>query len=411
MAVYVFTGKLGGGKTLCSVGRIKEKLESGCVVATNLDIDLVAMFGRTTRKPQVIRIPDKPKIQDMRDIGKGNLSYDESRNGLIVLDECGTWFNSRNWNDRDRKPVNEWFLHARKLGWDVILIIQDIALLDSQARDALAEHVVFCKRLDRIQIPFVGSLFKAITGRRLSGPRVHVAKCVYGLTERDPVADRWVYRGNDLFRCYDTKQTFLEDYEPKTYSLLTPWHLKGRYAVKHNRDYFMRITRIYLKRFKAPSLLFAGAVLGSCFGMVVAPLLLEGFAPAAIAAIPEIPETELVQDNIEPENNDSFGFGLPDQDQPPTVAERFGGYYVSGYIESARKQIMTITSPDGVTLTTQQVRSLGYVATHGNNCQMRIASREEPTDSTVIFASPCLPITSAEPYQVSDLYNVRKFAG
>lgn len=49
------------------------------------------------RKTRVIRVPDKPSLNDLLAIGVGNTSYDESRNGLLVLDECGTWFNSRSW--------------------------------------------------------------------------------------------------------------------------------------------------------------------------------------------------------------------------------------------------------------------------------------------------------------------------
>lgn len=45
----------------------------------------------------MIRLPDKPSLNDLLAIGVGNTSYDESRNGLLVLDECGTWFNSRSW--------------------------------------------------------------------------------------------------------------------------------------------------------------------------------------------------------------------------------------------------------------------------------------------------------------------------
>jgi len=38
MAVYVVTGKLGAGKTLVAVGKIQDKIVSGCRVATNLDL-------------------------------------------------------------------------------------------------------------------------------------------------------------------------------------------------------------------------------------------------------------------------------------------------------------------------------------------------------------------------------------
>lgn len=255
MAVYIYTGKLGGGKSLCAVGRIKDALDQGKRVVTNLDIYLDQMFHANGKNINIQRIPDKPTIDDLNIIGKGNDSYDETLNGLLVLDECGTWFNSRNWQDKSRQAVNEWFLHARKLGWDVILIIQDISILDSQARAAIAEMTAFCRRLDRIQVPWVGSIYKALTGKRLSGPKIHSARIVYGTDQRDLLADRHVYRGTDLYKCYDTKQAFMDSYSDGVYSLLTPWHTKGRYQVTRDKDFYMRMTKIYLKRFNKPVLI------------------------------------------------------------------------------------------------------------------------------------------------------------
>ena len=50
MAVYVVTGKLGAGKTLVAVGKIKDKLNQGCKVATNLDLNLDKLIGDRLRK-------------------------------------------------------------------------------------------------------------------------------------------------------------------------------------------------------------------------------------------------------------------------------------------------------------------------------------------------------------------------
>ncbi len=160
MAVYVVTGKLGSGKTLVAVGKIQDKIVSGCKVATNLDLRIhkLPRVGIFAKSPDVIRIPDKPSLEDLLAIGRGNNSYDENKNGLLVLDECGTWFNSRSWADKERQSVINWFLHARKLGWDIIFLIQDLSIMDKQARVALAEHVVYCRRLDKITIPFIGSV-------------------------------------------------------------------------------------------------------------------------------------------------------------------------------------------------------------------------------------------------------------
>ncbi|RNL67200.1 zonular occludens toxin domain-containing protein [Zhongshania marina] len=263
MSVYIVTGKLGNGKTLVTVGRIYDALAAGRRVATNLDLDLVAMAGPQNKKVDVIRVPDKPSVDDLNALGPAYEGpYDETKFGSLVLDECGTWFNSRNWQDKSRKAVNDWFLHARKLRWHVYLIIQDIGLLDSQARDALAEYTVFCRRLDNIRLPLIGPFIQGVFGIRIILPRIHRAKVVYGVSTKDMVSDVWTYRGNNMFDYYQTDQVFLNDYPHGIYSMLTPWHTKGRYMVPRNWKFYMRMTKIYFKRFKAPVALGVGCLLG-----------------------------------------------------------------------------------------------------------------------------------------------------
>ena len=91
------------------------------------------------------------------------------------------FFNSRDWQTPERQEVIKWLLHSRKLGWDVILIVQDITLLDKQIRLALCEHVVIVKRLDRIGIPVIGFLFNMI-GAKIRFPRFISARCVMALS-------------------------------------------------------------------------------------------------------------------------------------------------------------------------------------------------------------------------------------
>lgn len=251
MAVYVVTGKLGSGKTLVAVGKIQEKIVSGCKVATNLDLRLHKMprVGIFAKSPNVVRIPDKPALSDLEAIGLGNLSYDESKNGLLVLDECGTWFNSRSWADRERQSVINWFLHARKLGWDIIFLIQDLSIMDKQARVALAEHVVYCRRLDRVTIPIIGAFYSLITGSKLPLPRVHVGIVKYGDSPQAIVVERWTYTGRDLYSSYDTKQAFSDSYEHASFSYLTPYLSHGRYAAKRDSRFYMTLTKIYFKKY------------------------------------------------------------------------------------------------------------------------------------------------------------------
>lgn len=219
MAVYVVTGNLGSGKTLVCVGKIRDYLYMGRRVATNLDLKL-ELLCEDTRSPDVVRLPDFPSSRDLHYLGIGNPTTDESRNGLIVLDEAGGWLNSRGWQEGDREATVRWFMHARKLGWDVFLIVQDISLVDKQVRVAFCEHVVRCKRLDRFSMPFIGPIFTFV-GTRLSLPQIHIGNVFYGLGPNATVVDRWVYRGRDLWRCYKTRQIFTQD-GPGLHEMLLP---------------------------------------------------------------------------------------------------------------------------------------------------------------------------------------------
>lgn len=311
--VYVVTGKLGNGKTLVTVGRMREAMLQGRRVVTNLDLNLRAMFGRKSKNIELIRIPDKPTVDDLRAIGKGYEGpYNEKKFGVLVLDECGTWFNSRNWQDKTRKPVNDWFLHARKLGWEVYLVIQNESILDSQARDTLMEYLATCRRIDNIRLPIIvpvigavltgllGSLWFGLTAGIVLGfvalvliyktplPRVHVARVTY--SDVGMVHDRWVYRGNRLFSCYDTRQAFLADYPHATHCVLPPWYTHGRYSVPMNWRNLMRITKIMWKRFRSPVALATGLLLG-----VTAAVLAIGSRSVPFSDPTDITTTNLVQ--------------------------------------------------------------------------------------------------------------------
>jgi hypothetical protein len=248
VAVYVVTGKLGSGKSLTAVGQILLRLLKGLPVATNIDIrswKLLTPFKRNTR---IIRVPDKPDVHDLDAIGIANAGYDESKNGLLVLDELGTWFNSRTWNDKTRQPVINWFLHSRKKGWDVILLVQDISVIDKQLRETLAEHHVPCVRSDRLTIPVVGFLWRLICGSKLPMPKGHLGVVKYGVSLNAPKVDYWFTRGKNLYEAYDTKQAFSSDYPYRSHSLLPPWYTHGRFMVPRDASFYMRLSKIYFRK-------------------------------------------------------------------------------------------------------------------------------------------------------------------
>lgn len=261
MANFAVTGKLGGGKSLVTVCRMVEALKAGRVVATNIDLNLAPVLGKYS-KATYLRLPDKPDLFDFECIGVGNASYDEEQNGLLALDELGTWFNARGWQDKGRQEVINWFLHMRKRGWDGYFIIQDVENMDSQARRALVEMTAFCKRLDRVAVPFLGPIVRFFTGKTPRLPKLHVARVVYGTSPTDLKIDRWAYQGKNVYRAYDTKQIFIDSYPHGTHSVLSPWHLNRMQIAERNRDFYMRLTKIYFRRLKSPLAMAVGVLLG-----------------------------------------------------------------------------------------------------------------------------------------------------
>lgn len=223
MAVYCVFGKLGVGKTKLAVWQAQKALRAGLKVASNVDL----FQPLTPEKPlRYIRVPDKPTADDLDAIGHGNPdSYDEDDNGVLILDELGSWLNARAFQDKARAGVIEWLIHARKRGWNVFLLVQDPGMIDKQVREALCEYMVNCIRLDKVRMPLFGKLLGAVTGNRKAGylPRFHLATARLGSGESAVVAERWMYRGDDLHAAYDTRQIFTTAYPHGSHSVLPAW--------------------------------------------------------------------------------------------------------------------------------------------------------------------------------------------
>ncbi|WP_051215883.1 zonular occludens toxin domain-containing protein [Ferrimonas futtsuensis] len=234
--VFIVTGKLGSGKSLVCVGKIRDYLNQGRMVATNLDLYLENLVNPFAKNTRVYRVPDKPVSADLMALPTPyEGEYDENKTGLLVLDECGTWFNSRNYKDADRKGLNDLLLHIRKMGWDVMLIIQHFKMLDSQAREALGEQVVTCRRSDRLPIPGLSFVARVI-GFELKLPKMHLAAVTYGTGMGAIRVGSWLYRGVELYRAYDTRQIFSDGRSPERdgvwglASMLPPNSVYGRYT-------------------------------------------------------------------------------------------------------------------------------------------------------------------------------------
>lgn len=234
MPVYSVEGKLGTGKTKFAVWQAQRALMAGRRVASNVDLRLQHLMPKSGGR--YVRLPDKPTAFDLLAAGQGNPeSYDEERNGVMILDELGTWLNSRSFQDKGRAEVLDWLIHARKHGWDVYLIVQDAGMIDRQVRDALVEYSTKCIRVDRLKIPIfsflmrtLGDIVSIILPKFLHRylalhrwgfmPRGHLVTARLGSGAGAPVSERWMYRGDDLHAAYDTRQIFRADYPHGAYS-------------------------------------------------------------------------------------------------------------------------------------------------------------------------------------------------
>lgn len=354
MSDFIFiTGKLGQGKTLSAISKIKERLLQGRRVATNIDLNLYPMLGKLNKNALLIRVPDKPSVDDLELIGFGydqKGGYDENKTGLLVLDECGTWFNSRNWQDKSRAALNAWMLHARKLGWDVFLIVQDISIIDCQARESLAAGIAYCKRLDKLRLPG-GGIIKMIFRWEPRLPRMHVARV---MDQDKLMLDRWVYRADELFPCYDTRQHFRSDYPHCTHSILPPWHTHGRY-IKTAKDVRMRLTKIYLKKYSRPVLLSLGLFVGSLLSLLVAHKIPS---PVQSASAPVQPQS------------------APDS-PPKTFNDTWAGWSYDGSYSINSSYVYFLVNPDGIRIPTTDSIFHGLTLSEPSPCALKLQKGAE----------------------------------
>jgi hypothetical protein len=239
MPVYSVEGKLGTGKTKFCVWMAQQGLLKKRRIASNVDIkpELLVPYNK---HPTYIRLPDKPTAADLNALGHGNPdSYDEDKNGILILDELGSWLNSRAYQDPGRAGVIEWMIHARKLGWDVYLIVQDAGMIDKQVREALVEYACRCLRMDKVRIPFIGRILSLFYEKAGYFPKFHLVTARVGYGTGVMVADRWTFLGKHLHAAYDTRQVFTGGYPHGSHSVLPPWDYTPRELPWHRMKRFL----------------------------------------------------------------------------------------------------------------------------------------------------------------------------
>lgn len=354
MSVYIVTGKLGSGKTLLACMKAQEYLSRRTPIASNIEFNLENLCRPTNDYSRCIRLPDMPTSDDLLALGMGCDKYDEEKFGAIFLDEAGIWLNSRKWNSSGRIDLLEFFLYLRKRRWDLWLLVQNIDVVDKQIRQAIAEHVVYCSRSDRYQMPFLPKVMLNIFTLGLINfikmPQFHTAVCKYGVSKLAPNSDVWYYRGVDYYDAYNTMQQFDSEYSSGSYSVLPPFYTLPILKLKRARhsEYLkslpshsssptklskkvMRLTRIYFRKFRIPSAFGVGA-----FFMLFATSMFYLFViePANKAIINQSNEPDEQSASLFSSDDNKFKLKAFSKDSPEEK-EKIKEYSAS-YIKSLR---------------------------------------------------------------------------
>lgn len=257
MSDYLVSGKKGAGKSAFCVGLIRASLLEGKRVATNLDIRLDKLVPAHCRG-HLLRLPDRPSIEDLHIMGRGQDGVIEEDNGVLVLDETSSFLNSRAWNDKSRQSLLDWFIHSRKYGWDTYFIAQGQEQLDKQLRSTQLEYHIAVKNTAKWPIPFLSPVVNALFGIRLTMPKMHLGIIRQGLDRDSLLIGRKWFKGVDVYDAYDTQQVFIDRDHPSSvgiHTVLSHYYLKGRY-----------LTWLEMHKKQMFYLLAAGVILGSLIG-------------------------------------------------------------------------------------------------------------------------------------------------
>ena len=169
MAIKLYSGTPGSGKSLHSAKDIIDWVKAGKPVITNFEVDLSSY-------PKAIHtyVEDDELTPDF--LAKFSNSYFDGRKLskkdedtiLLVIDECQLIFNSREYQKKDRKIWIKFFTQHRKLGYHVILIAQMDKMLDKQIRGVI-EYEYIHRKLSNygkagklLTIFLAGDLFTAV---------------------------------------------------------------------------------------------------------------------------------------------------------------------------------------------------------------------------------------------------------
>lgn len=199
MAIEFYTGTPGAGKSYHVVQRIYSWNKLKKPVISNIRLNTENLLH-----------PDLYFFIDSFDIKEASIlsvvePYLESgikeHSFLVVLDECQLFLNSRDFHRYDRKDWLHFFSVHRHLGFDVILVTQDISFVDKQVR-LLADYDI--QHIAAGKIKF----FKFL--EFFLRHKIFVFRCKH-IQTKSCSGVTWCLGRKRVYALYDTFQSFKKD--------------------------------------------------------------------------------------------------------------------------------------------------------------------------------------------------------
>ena len=134
--VKVYTGTPGSGKSFHMAQEIWEKLtrKKNVVSTVNIDVKRVSRNGRKRIGDFVYKPITELTPEFLYAYASQNHRKGKEGETLLVIDECQIIFDSRGFQQKDRRDWVLFFSRHRHLGYNVILVTQQDRMVDRQIR-------------------------------------------------------------------------------------------------------------------------------------------------------------------------------------------------------------------------------------------------------------------------------------
>ncbi|OLO02609.1 assembly protein, partial [Salinicola socius] len=159
------------------------------------------------------------------------------------------------------------------------------------------------------------------------------------------------------YPAYDTKQAFSDAYPHQTYSMLPPWLTHGVFRVPRDARFYMRLTRIYWKRFNRPLMAVAAFVLGIVLTTSV-----------------------LVIDQVDARNSTADTEATPDTPAPTVDLTAYRRARITGYAQLGDLTTYRLLDGDNRPTTSHDLERQGLTVVPMGACHLRLASGAQHAD-------------------------------